>query len=151
MQRFSLFFFLTFFSVSSAQKKIIFKYDQAGNQVYRGVDSYAKTLSTIGKKGLTPQQYIGADEDELFWAHIKLYPVPVSSILTITWDTDVDYLIKSVSLYEHNSLVNLFTKTNIPNLYQKVQIQMQSYRLGVYIVSFQLKDGRILTKNIIKE
>lgn len=44
-----------------------------------------------------------------------------------------------------------FQQKNTINLNRQVQINMTGYYLGVYVLSFTLKDGRVYTKNIIKE
>ncbi|WKS95297.1 hypothetical protein [Riemerella columbina] len=146
---------LSFISICFySQQRIIFKYDASGNQIYRGKEQLlVSNLGMPEKPILMPLDITNEaiDEDELFWTHIQLYPVPVSSVLTVRWDTEVNDLVDSVTLYNHNQLINLFTQRNIPNLNYQVEINMKPYRLGVYILSFQLKDGRVLTKNIIKE
>ena len=89
-------------------------------------------------------------EDDTFWREIKIYPVPVKDILTIVWSDKVDRLIDEVSLYEQNTVHWKFQQKNIPNLNRQVQIDMTDYYMGVYILSFQLKDGKIISKNITK-
>lgn len=80
-----------------------------------------------------------------------MYPVPVKDLLTISWTEEIDKMIESVSLYEHNTLYERIYRKNIPNINRRVQVDMTAYNAGVYILSFQLKDGKIHTKNIIKQ
>lgn len=126
--------------------KIVFGYDDAGNQVYRGnnlaiVDPALEEVSA-GK---------GVNVDDQFWSGINIYPVPVKDVLNISWNDDNNALIENVSLYQHNTMAFLFQQQNYPNLDRKVKIDMVRYYMGVYVLSFQLKDGRVMTRNIIKE
>ncbi|WP_326981702.1 T9SS type A sorting domain-containing protein [Chryseobacterium sp. MYb264] len=89
------------------------------------------------------------DEKE-FWKQIRLYPIPVNDVLTIDWSEDLDHIIESVSLYQHNTLHWKFQQQNIPSLNKKLQINMTGYPWGIYVLKFTLKDGRTFTKNITK-
>ena len=64
---------------------------------------------------------------------------------------NVNDLIDSVSLYQHSVTSWNFQQKNAVALNRQVQINMTGYYLGVYVLSFTLKDGRVYTKNIIKE
>ena len=125
---------------------IIFRYDEAGNQIYRGNDIIAQ-----GKT--TPEETVvkSVPEEDPFWLGIQIYPVPVKDVLTISWNEENNDLIESVSLYQHTTMAFLFQQKNYANLNRQVQIGMSSYYMGVYVLSFQLKDGRVMTRNIIKE
>lgn len=126
---------------------IIFKYDEAGNQIYRGSDIIAQG----GKPA--PEETIVKNllEEDAFWLGIQIYPVPVKDVLTISWNEENNDLIESISLYQHTTMGFLFQQKNYANLNRQVQIGMSSYYMGVYVLSFQLKDGRVMTRNIIKE
>lgn len=137
------------FSFGFSQTQMIFRYDQAGNQIYRGNESQSQ--HSIASNDEVFNRNLDDNQADEFWNHIALYPVPVKDILTIKWDSEVNDLIDHVTLYEHNQLVNLFTKKNLPNINQQVEINMSTYTLGVYILTFNLKDGRSISKNIIKE
>lgn len=72
-------------------------------------------------------------------------------MLNIQWTDTVNELIDTVSLYQHSVTSWNFQQKNSVTLNRQVQINMTGYYLGVYILSFTLKDGRVYTKNIIKE
>lgn len=132
--------------------EVYFKYDEAGNQRYRGPDINGKQASknfqnTDYKVASLTQTAI--DERE-FWKQIRLYPVPVNDYLTIDWTDKVDDLIESVSLYQHSTVHWKFQQQNLPSLNKKLRINMTGYDWGVYVVRFVLKDGRTLSKNITK-
>ncbi len=128
---------------------IVFSYDEAGNQIYRGhfgisvLGEEVKSDDPVGQQSAVPEQ-------DPFWLGVQIYPVPVQSVLTISWNEENDSVIDHVSLYQHSTLAHLFQKKNLPNLNREVQIDMTRYYMGVYVLTFQLKDGRTLSRNITK-
>lgn len=128
-----------------SQTEVYFKYDEAGNQRYRGVDTNAKQVS----KNASIVQSTVMDE-KAFWKQIRFYPVPVNDFLTIDWTEEVDGLIESVSLYQHSTVHWKFQQQNLPSLNKQLKINMTGYDWGVYVLRFTLKDGRIFSKNITK-
>ena len=149
---FSLFSLLIGF-LGFSQTEVYFKYDEAGNQRYRGLDANAKQASGTLLKvesetvSLTQPQIM---DEKTFWKQIRLYPVPVNDFLTIDWTEEVDGLIESVSLYQHSTVHWKFQQQNLPELNKKMKINMSGYDWGVYIIRFALKDGRVFSKNITK-
>jgi hypothetical protein len=138
-----------------SQTEVYFKYDEAGNQRYRGTNSAGKTAPTEVKKveeiktsSVAKQQPLL--DEKSFWKQIRLYPVPVNDYLTVDWTEEVDGLIESVSLYQHSTVHWKFQQQNIPDLNRKLKINMTGYEWGVYVVRFTLKDGRAFSKNITK-
>lgn len=136
-----------------SQTEVYFKYDEAGNQRYRGIDAAGKKAQEIvskeAKAAAVARQTPVIDE-KTFLKQIRLYPVPVNDYLTIDWTEEVDGLIESVSLYQHSTIHWKFQQQNIPDLNRQVKINMTGYDWGVYVVRFTLKDGRIFSKNITK-
>lgn len=125
---------------------IVFSYDEAGNQIYRG---YNITVTHSEPKGIGAGGLVSNTDQ--FWLGINIYPVPVKSTLTIAWNEDNNSLIDNITLYQHSTMSFLLKQQNIPNLNRQVQINMVGYYPGVYVLNFQLKDGRILSRNILKE
>jgi len=136
-----------------SQTEVYFKYDEAGNQRYRGPDiggrQASQNLSNPNSKTTSSNQS-GIIDEKSFWKQVRLYPVPVNDFLTIDWTDELDGLIESVSLYQHSTVHWKFQQQNLPSLNKKIRINMTGYDWGVYIVRFTLKDGRILSKNITK-
>lgn len=140
-----------------SQTEVYFKYDEAGNQRYRGPNSAGKTTQDPAKTEVktapvaqsNPPQSLIMDE-ATFWKQIRLYPVPVNDVLTIDWKEEVDGLIESVSLYQHSTIHWKFQQQNIPSLNKQLKINMTGYDWGVYILRFTLKDGRVFSRNITK-
>ncbi|GAB0155166.1 hypothetical protein CHRYSEOSP005_04260 [Chryseobacterium sp. Alg-005] len=159
---FSLFsLFIGFLGFS--QTEVYFKYDEAGNQRYRGTNingkqapekltqKQTKTEESILKETQTVATVQEKPMDEkTFLKQIRLYPVPVNDVLTIDWTEEVDDLIKTVSLYQHSTIHWKFQQQNIPSLKRQLKINMSGYQWGVYILRFTLKDGRVFTRNITK-
>ena len=139
---------ISFFGFS--QTEVYFKYDEAGNQRYRGTNIAGKTtqepVQTVAKTA-SPTQII---DETSFWKQIRLYPVPVNDYLTIDWSEEVDGLIESISLYQHSTVHWKFQQQNLPGLNRQLKINMTGYNWGVYILRFTLKDGRVFSKNITK-
>ena len=143
-----------------SQTEVYFKYDEAGNQRYRGTNADGKKAEEIATKevrlqeqaktaAIVTQQTPGIDE-KAFWKQIRLYPVPVNDYLTIDWTEEVDGLIESVSLYQHSTVHWKFQQQNTPELNRQVKINMTGYDWGVYILRFTLKDGRVFGRNVTK-
>ena len=137
-----------------SQTQVYFKYDEAGNQRYRGTNSAAKTAPEEVKKveevKATAVEQENVIDEKAFWKQVRLYPVPVNDYLTIDWTEEVDGLIASVSLYQHSTVHWKFQQQNIPDLNRKLKINMTGYDWGVYVIRFTLKDGRAFSKNITK-
>jgi len=139
--------------VSHAQvTEVYFKYDEAGNQRYRGPDNDPKLkTNSLAKAALADSSLQSLTIDEkTFWKQIRMYPVPVNDLLTIDWTEETDTLIESVSLYQHSTVHWKFQQQNLPELNKQLKINMTGYDWGVYILRFTLKDGRVFSKNITK-
>lgn len=155
---FSVFSLLVGF-LGYSQTEVYFKYDEAGNQRYRGTNTAAKKAEDLISKEVKVQEQAKtsiaasqtpAIDEKAFWKQIRLYPVPVNDYLTIDWTEEVDSLIESVSLYQHSTVHWKFQQQNIPGLNRQVKINMIGYDWGVYILRFTLKDGRVFGRNVTK-
>ncbi|MCL8536796.1 hypothetical protein M9991_07925 [Chryseobacterium gallinarum] len=142
-----------------SQTEVYFKYDEAGNQRYRGTNVSGKKADEIITKEVKLQeeakvvavtQQAPVIDEKAFWKQIRLYPVPVNDYLTIDWTEEVDGLIESVSLYQHSTVHWKFQQQNSPDLGRKIKINMTGYDWGVYILRFTLKDGRVFGRNVTK-
>ncbi|WP_027374111.1 MULTISPECIES: hypothetical protein [Chryseobacterium] len=141
-----------------SQTEVYFKYDEAGNQRYRGTNASGKKdpelipikLEEQVKKTAVASQQAPVMDEKTFLKNIRLYPVPVNDYLTIDWTEEVDSLIESVSLYQHSTVHWKFQQQNSPDLGRKIKINMTGYDWGVYILRFTLKDGRVFGKNVTK-
>ncbi|PWN65109.1 hypothetical protein C1631_021145 [Chryseobacterium phosphatilyticum] len=141
-----------------SQTEVYFKYDEAGNQRYRGTNAAGKKAEDVIPKEIKAQeekkavatQATPAIDEKAFWKQVRLYPVPVNDFLTIDWTEEVDGLIESVSLYQHSTVHWKFQQQNTPDLGRKIKINMTGYDWGVYILRVTLKDGRVFGRNVTK-
>ena len=138
-----------------SQTEVYFKYDEAGNQRYRGPNVAGKTAPAeeVAKKEtqtVAALQQTPTMDEKTFWKQIRLYPVPVNDFLTIDWTEEADDLIESVSLYQHSTVHWKFQQQNIPGLNRQLKINMTGYDWGVYILRFTLKNGRVFGRNVTK-
>lgn len=140
---------LGFLGFSQTTTEVYFKYDEAGNQRYRGTNISARQAAPDKTKAVSSQKE--DEKDKKFWEGVKIYPVPVKDILTLEWTDENNALIENVSLYEHNRVDFVFQQKNIPNINKQVQVDMSKMYMGVYVLSFQLKDGKVISRNIIRE
>lgn len=129
-----------------AQSEIIFEYDDAGNQIYRG------KLRQTNNRYTANSTDIGMSAEEIaFWKEIKIGPNPVSDILTIEFLGEIKENIQKISLYGHSSLGReLYTKDIFSVKGNRDEINMSSYLFGNYVLSFHLKDGKVYSKHILK-
>jgi hypothetical protein len=153
----SLFSLLIGFLGFSQATEVYFKYDEAGNQRYRGTNATAKQtpeeIKEVKAEEIKPIAAVKQDpviDEKAFWKQLRLYPVPVNDYLTIDWTEEVDGLIESVALYQHSTAHWKFQQQNIPSLNKQLKINMTGYDWGVYVLHFTLKDGRVFSKNITK-
>ncbi|WP_294298974.1 T9SS type A sorting domain-containing protein [uncultured Chryseobacterium sp.] len=149
-------------SVLSAQiipptsTKVYFDYDQAGNQIRRYGEEAPPSSSSImsqeesGKLSSSTNQNFLLSEQEI-WDNIRVYPVPVKDILTIDWTEKVNDLISEVSIYEQSTVHWVFQSKKIASLDKKIAINLSQKYMGVYVLTFTLKDGRRISKNITKQ
>ena len=155
--KFCLFFFTGFFVHAQMQQtmvlqqgaEIIFKYDDAGNQIYRGYEVGMKQVQEP-EVSIMKVEPVLLPKDQEFWDELQIYPVPVKDILTIAWSDEAEVLIDEVSLYEQNTVHWKFLHKNIPTLNKQIQVDMTKYYMGIYVITFKLKDGRRISKNILK-
>lgn len=151
---FSALFLCTSLGLSYAQvTDVYFKYDEAGNQKYRGFDGNIEQeseLLTEAEPKIASFIQTEAMDEKRFWKQIRLYPVPVNDYLTIDWTEEANGLIESVSLYQHSTVHWKFQQQNLPDLNRQLKINMTGYDWGVYVIRFTLRDGRVFSKNITK-
>ena len=136
-----LLFFSLFFLFSFSQSgKLIFEYDESGNQKVRKYEKEVKNMYT----GLATQSFTElTPQNETF-----IYPNPVTTKLTIRWNSEISGLITKIEMVSYNGtyVENVrFTASEGKSLLD------MTYRLpGVYYVKIYLSDGRVISHSIIK-
>jgi hypothetical protein len=130
--------------------KIVFSYDNAGNQIQRALclASNCSTTSKIAK----PKKIRALAESDLqkFFPEdvLSYYPNPVKEELYLKWGFVADKTVSSIYLYASNGQVlktyNNLDKTNALN------IPFLNYPTGTYLVVLGYSDGEQKTIKIIK-
>ena len=123
---------------------VVFSYDDAGNQVYRGL-ACANCCSTCRPSEQTPPSL--ADQVA---NRIQAAPVPVKTDLTVVWDVSIKDLILSIDLLPYNAF-NITESVNIRSLSTNSYIfKMNHLPYGVYYLKFNLSDGSVYTRSVTK-
>lgn len=140
----SLSLFLVILVVGNAKSQVIFNYDDAGNQIYRGTASGTGRMASSTESTSTPTL---ADQVA---NKIQAAPVPVKTSLNVIWEKDIkDYIVK-IDLLAYNSFQIMETvdvKSKMGNSYT---FDMNKYSYGVYYLKFYLSDGSVYTRTITK-
>lgn len=136
--------FLVFLFAGSAKSQVIFNYDDAGNQIYRGTASGTGRMASSTENTSTPTLV-----DQVA-NKIQTAPVPVKTVLNVIWEQDIkDYIVK-IDLLAYNSFQIMETvdvKSKMGNSYV---FNMNNYPYGVYYLRFYLSDGSIYNRTITK-
>jgi hypothetical protein len=146
-----LLLFLSFSIFCTAQDKIIFEYDNAGNQTMRSL-CLSINCSTTSK--IAPSKEIKdlKDEDlQKFFAEdaISYYPNPVKEELYIKWELTANKSVSSVHLYDLNGReVHAYSHLEKVNT---LNIPFLSYPAGTYLVILNYNDGEQKTIKIVKQ
>jgi hypothetical protein len=125
---------------------VIFEYDEAGNQIYRGLCTYCVD-NDINNDPANQTVLTLAEQIE---SKIQTVPVPVQTNLTVMWDLSIKGYIAKIEMLPYNGfniLQNVSINSNSDNFYV---FPMSSYPLGVYYLRFYLTDGSVYTRAVIK-
>ena len=130
----------------SLKAQVVFEYDEAGNQIYRGLKDGNKNTNTTPKsetKTLVSQANTIANK-------IKVAPVPVKTDLNVFWDKEITNYILKIDLLPYNAF-NIIETINISNLKTNSYVfKMSHLTFGVYYLKFYLSDGSIYTVSVTK-
>lgn len=144
-----LFLAFTLFSNAQNPDKIIFDYDDAGNQTTR---SLCLSCPTITGKTAAPKEIAALQKEDLqkFSPEdiISYYPNPVKEELYLKWELVADKTVGSIYLYGLSGQVlktyNHLEKTNALN------IPFFDYPSGTYLLVLVYNDGKQKTIKIVK-
>lgn len=130
-----------------AQDKIIFEYDQAGNQVVRRFCTSCRFSNEDPKNidELTEQDLVKSFPEDV----ISYYPNPVKEELYIKWELINDNVVNEIQLYDVNGkmLASLsgLEKVNHTNL------QFSKLPANIYLILMMYKNGDVKSIKIVKE
>ncbi|WP_413998086.1 T9SS type A sorting domain-containing protein [Flavobacterium sp. W1B] len=149
MKHYLLFLLCGFSLITSAQNKIIFNYDIAGNQVKRELVCISCRTSegqvVKDAKTLIKEDLIKSEVSD----QISYYPNPVKQELYLSWELVNNTAVSSIQLYSvSGQLLQSFTKTNKINVQT---IPFVTYPRGVYMVVLFYSNGEQKSIKIIKQ
>lgn len=151
MKNYLLFLFLVFTLLSQAQDKIIFDYDNAGNQINRKLCLSANCDGTVYKTK-APKEIAALKEEDLqkFSAEdvISYYPNPVKEELYIKWELVEGKAVATVYLYGLNGQV-LKTYGNLDKT-NALNIPFSNYPSATYLIVMVYNGGEQKTIKIVK-
>lgn len=130
-----------------AQDKIIFEYDQAGNQIVRRFCTSCRFSNENPKEleEITEQDLIKSFPEDV----ISYYPNPVKDELYIRWELINGNVVKEIQLYDVGgkllSTINNLENTNNTNL------QFSELPENIYLLLMVYKNGDIKSIKIVKE
>ncbi|WP_426483549.1 T9SS type A sorting domain-containing protein [Flavobacterium sp. 2] len=150
MRKFLLLIFIHYSFISTAQTKLNFSYDQAGNQLSRIL-----CINCISKPAKENKEVeavaITENELEKFFPEdvISYYPNPVKEELYLQWQLAGDNYVTSISVYSvTGQMLRTFQSNSSSN---NLNIPFQQYPAGVYLVLLSYKDGGEKSIKIIKQ
>ncbi|WP_264525671.1 T9SS type A sorting domain-containing protein [Flavobacterium sp. N502536] len=151
MKKLLLFIGLQFCLLATAQQKITFNYDAAGNQIIRelclsGCSQSAKKVEDVKEiEALTEDDLLKFSPEDV----ISYYPNPVKEELFLQWQLGEENYVTSVQVY---NMVGQILQTYQGNeRMNSLNIPFQNYPGGVYLVLLSYKDGGEKSIKIIKQ
>nr|WP_233173143.1 T9SS type A sorting domain-containing protein [Flavobacterium sp. ASV13] len=150
VRKFLFVIFLVSFISKAQTNKIVFEYDQAGNQTKRYL--CLNCPSTTGKND-TPKEIEQLKEEDLLKFSdqdvISYYPNPVKEELYLKWQFTNDKYVNSIQVF---SISGQFLTTYKTTLKENSQnISFQNYPSGVYAVLLYYSNGDQKSIKIIKQ
>ena len=138
----------TFILVKS---QVIFRYDEAGNQIVRGmegVDRNTNQTPNIITKDVKNTETLANQVAN----KIKVAPVPVKTDLNVFWEQDIKDYITKIELLPYNSVKIIESRTLTSNNFSNSCVfNMSKLTYGVYFLKFYLKDNSIYSVTVTKK
>ncbi len=115
-----------------------FQYDTSGNQTIVEACAVSSNQTEVEEE----------ERIEYLSNRIFIYPVPTENELTIRWETELDGLIRDISI------TSMYGGTTIPVVVDRNALQttvdVSFYLDGIYIITFDFVTGERLSRKIIK-
>lgn len=150
MKKHLLFTFIPFYFSVQAQQKLLFNYDQAGNQILRelclsGCSPTSKREDVKEIEALIQDDLLKFSPNDV----ISYYPNPVKEELYLQWELANENAVTSIQVY---SMIGQALRTyQISERTNALNIPFQDYATGVYLVVLSYKDGGEKSIKIIKQ
>jgi len=135
--------------ISSAQTKLTFSYDAAGNQTNRVLCINCTSKSV--KEEIKEIEAVVDEDLEKFSEEdvISYYPNPVKEELYLQWQLTDDNYVTSIQVISiSGQILRTYQSSNNDNT---INILFQPYPSGIYLVSLNYKSGEEKTIKIIKQ
>ncbi|SNR79825.1 T9SS type A sorting domain-containing protein [Flavobacterium sp. ov086] len=151
MKKYLPFIFLLFPVLASAQTKLTFSYDAAGNQILRelclsGCSPTAKPAKEVKEiEAITKDDLLKFSPQDV----ISYYPNPVKEELYLQWQLANDNHVTSIMVYSVTGQMLQMYQVNERT--DSLNIPFQPYSTGVYLVLLSYKDGGEKSIKIIKQ
>lgn len=151
MKKIVFFFLLSLPILGFSQSKILFQYDNAGNQIVRSL--CINCPSTTGKTAgaIAKTEEINQENLQKFFPEdvISYYPNPVKEQLFLKWELTNENKVTEMQLHSLNGqLLKTISKLENENTQT---IQFQSYPSGTYFLLLVYTSGEQKSIKIIKE
>lgn len=147
-----LIFFLLFLccSISQAQDRITFSYDDAGNQIQRLLCINCSTSKLVNENAKEITALVDGDLQKFSEQDvISYYPNPVKEELYLQWELIEGNYVSSIQVFGLNGQV-LQSFTNLDKKNNQ-NIAFQSYPTGMYGVILFYKNGEQKSIKIVKK
>jgi Secretion system C-terminal sorting domain len=137
--------------IGTAQTKLVFEYDAAGNQIKRTLCINCPT--TVGRSSQDFKEIKDLKEEDLqkFFPEdvISYYPNPVKEELFLKWELKDDKRVSEVELYSlSGQLVGAYSKLEENNNFI---MSFQQYPQGIYGLVLLYNNGEKKSLKIIKQ
>lgn len=142
--------FIYFTTTLSAQQKLKFTYDTAGNQIIR--DRVCLTCRTAVLPSVIDSTTTAIEEPEILLSKnfgVIVYPNPVANILFVEWQPNASRIPKQFLLFSMDGRV--LGKYNPSKGAVIVEIDTTPYPPGVYILETVFNNGEQKSFKVLKE
>lgn len=149
MRKLILFFLIIIaFFQSQAQTRVLFNYDQGGNQVLRYICINCNGRVATDTIQSTPE-IISQDIKDDLNSKISYYPNPVREELNIKWMNENQVSVSSIEVFSMTGQ-SLGSYTDLDNV-QSTTVGFGTYPQGFYNLTLYFSDGSKETLKVVKK
>lgn len=140
----------SFIKIQAQQNKVLFQYDNAGNQISR---TLCINCSQAGRSAVQTTEFAKLKTEELqkFFPEdqISYYPNPVKEELFLKWELNEENKVSEIQVFNLNGqLLKTLSKLQKVN---SQTLQFQNFQNGTYLLVLIYTNGEQKTIKIIKE
>lgn len=147
------FFAIFIISTSSfAQFRLVFNYDEAGNQTRQEI-IHSRICPPPKTQEPIPRDFF-ENRNHWIWKQIKIFPIPVESTLYLRFSSKAATTVSKTQIYAPQFspfiLRNIYIN-NPKDLLYDFPIDMTMFNPGMYILRLELTDGAYTSRHFIKK